>query len=58
MKTLQIPDDTLQFLLWLVKQDVTLPHIIVDYLQWEDYTKQDIKEHLHNLIEACYQAQQ
>lgn len=58
MRDIRIPEDTLQFLLWLVKQDVTLPHVIVDYLKWEEYTKREIKEHLHNLTDACYQSQE
>jgi len=56
MKTIKIPDETFKFLGWLVRQDVTLPSIIVDQLEWTDYTKEQIKAHLHALNNACIEA--
>ena len=57
MKTLRIPDETVNFLAWLVRQDVTLPAVMVDYLKWNHYTKHEIKKHLLALNMACIKAQ-
>ena len=57
MKTLRISDETIKFLAWLVRQDVTLPSIMTDYLKWNHYSKQEIKKHLLALNMACIEAQ-
>ena len=45
MKSVKIPDETFEFLAWLVRQDVTLPNVMVDYLKWDRYTKEEIRAH-------------
>jgi len=57
MKTIKIADETFEFLDWLVRQDVTLPNVIVHVLEWNRYTKEQIKAHLHALNSACIEAQ-
>jgi hypothetical protein len=57
MKTIKIADETFEFLAWLVRQDVTIPSVIIDYLKWNRYTKEGIKAHLHALNSACIEAQ-
>jgi len=57
MKTIKIADEAFEFLAWLVRQDVTLPNVIIDYLKWNRYTKEEIKVHLHALNSACVEAQ-
>ena len=57
MKTLRISDETVKFLSWLVRQDVTLPAVMVHYLKWNQYTKQEIKKHLLTLNMACIEAE-
>jgi len=57
MKTIKIADETLEFLAWLVRQDVTIPSVIIDYLKWNRYTREEIKAHLHALNSACIEAQ-
>ena len=52
LKIIKIPSETLKFLGWLVKQDVTLPGLIVDYLKWENFSKEEIKRHFHVLHRA------
>jgi transposase-like protein len=53
MKTIKIPDETFEFLAWLVRQDVTLPSVITDYLKWNKYSKKQIKAHFQTLNNAC-----
>jgi len=53
MKSVKIPDETFEFLAWLVRQDVTLPNVRVDYLKWDRYTKEEIRDHLHVLNDEC-----
>lgn len=57
MKTMKIADETFEFLAWLVRQDVTIPNVIIDYLKWNRYTKEEIKAHLRALNSACIEAQ-
>ena len=57
MKTIKIPDETLKFLVWLVRQDVTLPSVMVHYLKWNRYTEKQIKTHLIALYNACTEAE-
>ena len=57
MKTIKIPDETFEFLAWLVRQDVTLPAVMTDYLKWNNYSKQEIKNHLLALNMACIEAE-
>ena len=33
LKTIKLPNETFEFLAWLVRQDVTLPNVIVEYLK-------------------------
>ena len=56
MKVIKIPDETFKFLAWLVKQNVTLPAVLVDYLEWNRYTKEEVKAHLHAIDSACIEA--
>ena len=53
MKTMKIPDETFEFLAWVVRQDVTLPAVMVDYLKWDIYTKEDMRAHFHVLNDEC-----
>ena len=53
MKTIKIPDETFEFLAWLVRQDVTLPAVMADYLKWDRYTKEENQAHLHVFNDAC-----
>ena len=55
-ETLKISNETFKFLAWLVRQDVTLPSVMVDYLKWNNYSKQEIKSHLLALNNACIEA--
>jgi len=57
LKSVEIEDEAFRFLAWLVRQDVTLPSIMSDYLKWNQYTKQEIKNHLLALNMACIEAQ-
>ena len=57
MKTIRISDETIRFLAWLVRQDVTLPSVMVYYLKWNHYTKQEIKNHFLALNDACIEAE-
>ena len=57
MKTIRITDETVKFLAWLVRQDVTLPAVMVDYLKWNKYSKEEIKTHLLALNMACIEAE-
>jgi len=57
MKAIRIGDATFEFLAWLVRQDVTLPAVLVDYLKWNRYTQQEIKVHLQALNNACIEAE-
>jgi hypothetical protein len=56
MKIIKIPDETFEFLAYVARQDVTLPSVLVDYLKWNHYTKEEIKAHLHALNDACNEA--
>jgi len=56
MKTIKIPDETFEFLAYLARQNVTLPSVLADYLQWNRYTKEEIKTYLHTLNDACIEA--
>ena len=53
MKTIKIPDETFEFLAWLVRQDVTLPAVMADYLKWDKATKEEIRDHFHVFNDAC-----
>jgi len=57
LKQVEIEDEAFRFLAWLVRQDVTLPSIMSDYLKWNLYTKKEIKSHLLALNMACIEAQ-
>lgn len=57
MRTLTLDDETFGFLAWLIKQDVTLPAVLVEYLKWNRYTRDEVKRHLHALNDACIEAQ-
>ena len=57
LRTIKAPNDAFKFLAWLVRQDVTLPSIMSDYLKWNNYTQQEIKSHLLALNMACIEAQ-
>jgi hypothetical protein len=57
LKTIEIEDETLRFLAWLARQDVTLPSVIVDYLKWNQYTKKEIEKHFLALHMACLEAE-
>jgi hypothetical protein len=55
-KTIEISDETFEFLAYLARQDVTLPAVLADYLKWDRYTREEIKAHLHALDSACIKA--
>jgi hypothetical protein len=57
LRTIDVPNEAFKFLAWLVRQDVTLPSIMSDYLKWNHYTKQEIKNHLIALNMACIEAE-
>jgi len=57
LKTIKAPNETFKFLAWLVRQDVTLPSVMTDYLKWNYYSKQEIKNHLLALNKACLEAE-
>ena len=57
LRTIKAPNETIKFLAWLVRQDVTLPSVMVDYLKWNHYTKQEIKNHFLALNMACIEAE-
>jgi len=57
LRTIKAPNDAFKFLAWLVRQDVTLPAVMVDFLKWNHYTKEEIKNHLLALNMACIEAQ-
>ena len=57
MKTVNIPDETFEFLAYLARQDVMLPAVLVEYLKWS-YTIVEIKRHLHVLNDACILARE
>jgi len=52
-KTIEISDETFEFLAYLARQDVTLPAVLADYLKWDRYTREEIRAHLHALDNAC-----
>jgi hypothetical protein len=54
MKTIKVSDETFNFLVYLAKQNVTLPQLLFDYLKWTDFTKEEIKQCLDELSQACY----
>jgi hypothetical protein len=56
VKILRLPDETFEFLSWLVRQDVTLPSVITDYLKWDAYTREQIKAHFETLHSACVES--
>jgi len=56
MKTIKIPDETFEFLAYFARQNVTLPAVLADYLEWNRYTKEEIKTYLHALNDACIKA--
>ena len=58
LRTIKAPNETFKFLAWLVRQDVTLPAVMVHYLKWNRYTKEEIKQHFLALHMACIEAQQ
>ena len=58
MKTLHISDETFEFLDFLSRQNVTLPAMLAEYLKWDRYTQEEIKNHLHILNEACIKARE
>ena len=57
MRPVEIEDEAFHFLAWLVRQDVTLPAVMVHYLKWNHYTKKEIKSHLLALNMACIEAE-
>jgi len=57
LKRIEIEDETFRFLAWLVRQDVTLPAVMVHYLKWNRYTKKEIKQHFLALHMACIEAE-
>ena len=57
LRTIKAPNETFKFLAWLVRQDVTLPSVMVHYLKWNRYSKQEIKSHLLALNMACIEAE-
>jgi hypothetical protein len=58
MRTIRVPDKTFEFLEWLVRQDVTLPSVITDYLEWNTYTKEEIKAHFQTLYNTCIESRE
>ena len=56
LRTIKAPNETVKFLAWLVRQDVTLPAVMVEYLKWNHYSKEEIKNHLLTLNMACIEA--
>ena len=56
MKIIKIPHETFEFLAWLVRQDITLPNVMVYDLKWDRYTWKQIKAHLDILNEACIES--
>lgn len=56
MKTIRLSNETLEFLEWLVRQDVTLPSVITDYLEWDTYSKEQIKSHFRAIHDACIES--
>ena len=57
MKTVNIPDETFEFLAYLARQNVTLPAVLVEYLKWS-YTIEEIKRHLHAVNDACIETRE
>ena len=57
LKTIKAPNEALKFLGWLVRQDVTLPAVMVHHLKWNHYSKQEIKKHFLALNMACLEAE-
>ena len=57
MKTIKAPNEAFQFLAWLVRQNVTLPAVMVHHLKWNNYSQQEIKKHLLDLNMACIEAE-
>jgi len=57
MKTIRISNETFKFLAWLVRQDVTLPAVMVHYLKWNKYSKEEIKTYFLALNMACIEAE-
>ena len=58
MKSIKIPDETFELMAWLVRQDVTLPAVMVDYLKWDKYTKEEIRAHFHVFNDACIKSRE
>jgi hypothetical protein len=56
MKTIRLTNETSEFLEWLVRQDVTLPSVITDYLRWDKYSKEQITAHFRALYNACIES--
>lgn len=56
MKTIEISDETFEFLAFLARQNVTLPAVLADHLKWDRFTKEEIKTYLHDLHDACIKA--
>jgi len=56
LKQVEIEDATFRFLAWLVRQDVTLPAVMVHYLKWNRYSEEEIKQHFLALHMACIEA--
>lgn len=58
MKTIRLTNETFEFLEWLVRQDVTLPSVITDYLKWDTYSKEHIKAHFRAIHDACIESRE
>lgn len=58
MRTIRLSNETFEFLAWLVRQDVTLPSVITDYLKWDTYSKEQIKAHFLALHNACIESRE
>ena len=58
MKSIKIADETFEFMAWLVRQDVTLPAVMTDYLKWDKYTKEEIRAHFHVFDDACIKSRE
>jgi hypothetical protein len=58
VKIVRLPDETVEFLSWLVRQDVTLPSVITEYLKWDEYTMEQIKAHFETLHNACVESRE
>ena len=56
MRTIRLKNEAFEFLAWLVRQDVTLPSVITDYLKWDRYSKEQIKDYFLALHNACIES--